>query len=692
MAIKIAQTKTGTSTLASTAITLDSNTVNGNTIVVAVATNIGSDVSTITDSQGNAYSKAFAAPGTGIGAELWFATNIVGGVVTVTVNYTTGATAAAIIQEYSGIDTITVLDKTATSSGNSSSLSSTATSNTNQQLELCVGVGALISGTLTAGGSFVNLTQAANATINVGIEDLMVTSIGSNTATFTGNASGQWSCGVASFRASPQGTTTSTSSTSSSSTSASTTSFSTSSTSTSLSTSSTSISTTSVSTSSTSSSISTSSTSSSISSTSSSISSTSISSTSNSTSISSTSSSISSTSFSSTSISSTSASTSISSTSSSFSSTSSSVSSTSASTSSTSFSSTSSSSSTSTTTLPLPNLVYSYEDVLGLPNGVQTARVQATSGVNATGGSANIVSTAFGSSIRDGNTIIVGLAYDSTATACSGVTDSNGNTYTKVQASSRRGCEIWVCYQVKGGANNVVTATLSFVDGVVFCEEWAGIYPNGFDAGANGTATIVNPSIATVPTTQANEVVFAVVLNDVNTTTYTAGASYSNLVTGSPSFCYGASESKIITAKGSQVAGFVGGTGGNSWDLAVATFKAQPVNVFSILNYSNVSGDDADYFIEYGSEYMIRNYQCDWTNNTDIPSFTWRGRTTIDTRISPMFIQIYNVNSVAWETLAVANTIPPDTDFSVTVKQSTNISNYYDSFNIVTFRSYQQVI
>jgi hypothetical protein len=59
----------------------------------------------------------------------------------------------------------------------------------------------------------------------------------------------------------------------------------------------------------------------------------------------------------------------------------------------------------------------------------------------------------------------------------------------------------------------------------------------------------------------------------------------------------------------------------------------------------NVAIDDGDYFVQYGSEYMVQEYKKKWTNNTDTPSFTWIGRTTYDTRISPLLIQIYNVNT-----------------------------------------------
>ena len=63
-------------------------------------------------------------------------------------------------------------------------------------------------------------------------------------------------------------------------------------------------------------------------------------------------------------------------------------------------------------------------------------------------------------------------------------------------------------------------------------------------------------------------------------------------------------------------------------------------------NVQNVAIDDGDYMIQYGSEYMIQEYKKKWINNTDVPSFTWKGRTTYDTRISPLVFQIYNVGGV----------------------------------------------
>lgn len=707
MAIKIAQTKTGTSTLASTVITWNGNTVTGNTIVVAVATNLSTDVSGITDSQGNTYVNAFVANGTGIEAELWIAKNILGGATpTVTIAYTSAPTASAIMQEYSGIDTVTILDQIKTNTGNSNSLDSLSTTKTNQNLELLIGVGAAISATFTAGGSFVNLTQQANATIDIAIEDLFVTSTGTYNATFGASGSIQWACGIASFRATPQGTTTSTSSTSSTSSSISSTSSSTSSTS-------TSVSTTSISTSSTSSSISTSSTSSSISTTSSSTSSTSVSSTSSSTSLSSTSSSISSTSTSSTSISTTSQSTSISSTSSSFSSTSSSISSTSNSTSSTSFSSTSSSSSTSTTAIPL-NLNYSYVSrvtsalflsgisgtyasapdsaavsitgdqdhrILFLPNTENPASTQA---LESHRGAAGNVSYSF--QIINGQFGQVAYSLDGTAVLTATSNDNLPGQYAGqwfwLRWTRRKSDGRFQFWTASGSVLNPVTSDWVQVGTDVIASAGSAL----FDSSAS---LEIGSYAAGVTAPFAGKIKRVQIRNNIldDGTGIQFDAIFADQAPGTVSFIESSTNVAQVVLYGAAT---ILGTSLVFPELPVT--GALLPNAFTSVQYGDVSNDDGDYFIEYGSMYVIRQYKKQWVNNTDNIYFVWKGRSTQSTLVSPILIQIYNVNSSKWETLATANKILADTDFQVSVSQTTSLSNYYDSSNIVTFRSYQLVV
>lgn len=149
---------------------------------------------------------------------------------------------------------------------------------------------------------------------------------------------------------------------------------------------------------------------------------------------------------------------------------------------------------------------------------------------------------------------------------------------------------------------------------------------------------------------------------------------------------------------GTGASGANGAAGANGMVRLTYTTVSPPSDSTDLISrntsvlYGDESVDDADYSIQYGSEYLLSNYQKININNTDIPSFTWKGRTTYDTRISPILIQIYNVNSSAWETLANVNSLPADTDTSVTVTQTSNVSNYYSTDNTVIFRIYQQVV
>src|SRR5579859_4833130 len=101
----LVQTATGTSNLASTAVTFSNNTVAGNSIIVAAGNSSTSagDVSGVTDTQGNVYSKAFTTDNALIGdLELWYTSGIAGGANTITVAYTTGVACAVIAREYYG--------------------------------------------------------------------------------------------------------------------------------------------------------------------------------------------------------------------------------------------------------------------------------------------------------------------------------------------------------------------------------------------------------------------------------------------------------------------------------------------------------------------------------------------------------------------------------------------------------------
>lgn len=79
-------------------------------------------------------------------------------------------------------------------------------------------------------------------------------------------------------------------------------------------------------------------------------------------------------------------------------------------------------------------------------------------------------------------------------------------------------------------------------------------------------------------------------------------------------------------------------------------------------------------------------------NNSDNILVTWKGRSTESTTVSPLLLQIYNNNSAAWETFVRETRIAADVDFVMQAKVTANVSNYYDSNNVIVARAYQQVI
>lgn len=117
------------------------STTSGNTIVVLAFT-AGTGITSLTDSKSNTYSKAVEQHGvfSSENAELWYAYNITGGSGhTVTVAYVTGAGAAFIAVEYSGLLTTDPLDKVSGAAFDSAVFySSNGTANTTQADELLV--------------------------------------------------------------------------------------------------------------------------------------------------------------------------------------------------------------------------------------------------------------------------------------------------------------------------------------------------------------------------------------------------------------------------------------------------------------------------------------------------------------------------------------------------------------------------
>ena len=182
----------------SIAIPYTSLQVAGNLNVVAVMSgDTTSSISSITDSNGNTYTRAVGpTTTTGLQQSIYYAKNIVGGSNTVTVKFNSSASSPNVnVLEYNGLSTSNPLDVTAAASG-SGTIASSGSATTTSVNELIVGAGNP-SGLFTAPGS-----GFSNRLINPfgGIsEDQIVNGAGAYAATATNNG-GTWVMQMVAFR------------------------------------------------------------------------------------------------------------------------------------------------------------------------------------------------------------------------------------------------------------------------------------------------------------------------------------------------------------------------------------------------------------------------------------------------------------------------------------------------------------
>lgn len=90
-----------------------------------------------------------------------------------------------------------------------------------------------------------------------------------------------------------------------------------------------------------------------------------------------------------------------------------------------------------------------------------------------------------------------------------------------------------------------------------------------------------------------------------------------------------------------------------------------------------------------GSTHNIHLYKFLATANTKGITVTWNGQTTLAPSAATVYLQIWNNNSSAWETLASGSSSSVNTDFTLTGSIKVNNSYYYDGSLYVYARVYQ---
>jgi len=107
--------------------------------------------------------------------------------------------------------------------------------------------------------------------------------------------------------------------------------------------------------------------------------------------------------------------------------------------------------------------------------------------------------------------------------------------------------------------------------------------------------------------------------------------------------------------------------------------------------YADVLSDDAIRVSQGAAiEFPIFIFKEKADSSTQTVTAGWNGQSNIAPSSRPVRLQVWNRSSGGWELLDTDNSTAANTDFDLSGNQSTNLSNYYDSNNFISFRVYQE--
>ena len=110
---------------------------------------------------------------------------------------------------------------------------------------------------------------------------------------------------------------------------------------------------------------------------------------------------------------------------------------------------------------------------------------------------------------------------------------------------------------------------------------------------------------------------------------------------------------------------------------SLPTIADDLATIYTDAEYTAAATDDGSYVDEVGDGYVLHEFKNKNTNNTDQISVSWNGKSTLSCATSTTFLQIFDYNSSAWETLSSNTTTAAGTDFTLTGVKTISLSNYY---------------
>jgi hypothetical protein len=120
----------------------------------------------------------------------------------------------------------------------------------------------------------------------------------------------------------------------------------------------------------------------------------------------------------------------------------------------------------------------------------------------------------------------------------------------------------------------------------------------------------------------------------------------------------------------------------NNNDLATYYSNTQVTNANTLSNTTDINNSS-------NLTYRLHQFDQYISGSPASIGVTWKGKPGTATSAKTLYLQIYNIFSSAWETLATDTSTAAGTLLTMTATQSSNVSHYLDANNFVTVRVYQ---
>jgi hypothetical protein len=229
------------------------------------------------------------------------------------------------------------------------------------------------------------------------------------------------------------------------------------------------------------------------------------------------------------------------------------------------------------------------------------SKYQATTGLS--------ISKYFASPSTSGNLIIVQLTYDNRSASVSTVTDSKGNSYsrigTPVNWNTIDRSELWYSYNITGGGSAImITATLTIAPTSylqIYASEYSGIMVTSNPLDQSSFTAGSSMAVSTTPKTtlNPNELIYGASIGASGA--LTTGAGFTNRSSANQNII----EDKNGTSAGSYSATF--SSAGGNWIAMMASFRTPIVLPVTWLNVNAKQLNNNSVRIEWATAAEISN-------------------------------------------------------------------------------------